>query len=607
MVLSSLACRDMPPLTPSFEKLCKSMSISIPSRNDRLPFLANAAVPPPVPPTSAALNERCATLAWARQAVVSGVDPDTWPSLVDASLLPRLLALYALPPARTSDGQISDMARLARVVALYLPDDPVPASSPASPPASQPPPPPHPQLQQSPPQHPHPPPGTGFPINTARTAPAPVSPTHSIIEIPDASTPLPSAGSKRKAWMMHTELAALLPEAVYAALDSTVGLSASERSKVLSACKKNDIASLLDHATAAPFGHQFTLALHDGAHFDAVRRGLALAAAGRSAQASAHTLSAAFDHVTRDAMLMQLKTSWAHAESAFHLPTELSGTLVNNLWTGVTFIFRLRADRARSWGVPEVADACALQLAALPAYRTSIADAVARAAEGHTVQHGAHPVNVAYAHFFVPFWWEHILARAMLTEATAASTIKTILERPVTATPPAAVALPTPFAPAVQPAYFPPAQQQHVPHALGQAHGYAPPPPPYWPSVPPALPNSARGGRITAGAPSPRPFLGKPVSGLVIGNNIALASLGPGRPCSCAIASAYPGRLHRPFECPIRFHQHLGQCPGWTAAGARIPSCWISEDLTPACRAEWANFAKTLPSAHAAAGIDVVF
>ena len=262
MVLSTLARLKMPPPSPSFEKLCKSMNIPVPSRNDRLPFLATAAVPSPIPPTSAALNERCAALAWARHAVMSGVDPDTWSSSVDASLLPRLLALYTLPPARPSDGQISDLARLARAVALYLPDDPVPAAPfPVSPPAPQPQPPPHSQLQQpSPlPQHPHSTPGTGFPISTVRADPPTVPPVPSPIAIPYASPPLPSAGSKRKAWMMHTELAALLPEAVYAALDSTVGLTASERYKLLSACKKNDIASLLDHATAAPFGHQFTL------------------------------------------------------------------------------------------------------------------------------------------------------------------------------------------------------------------------------------------------------------------------------------------------------------------------------------------------------------
>ena len=165
----------------------------------------------------------------------------------------------------------------------------------------------------------------------------------------------------------------------------------------------------------------------------------------------------------------------------------------------------------------------------------------------------------------------------MLTEATAATTIKNILERPPALTAQAAAALPTPAAPAFQPAYFPPAPQQPVPPALGPAPGYAPTPPPYWPSVPPILPSPARGGRSSASGS--RPFLGKPVSGLIIGNSIALASLGPGRPCTCAIASAYPGRLHRPFKCPIS------------------TSTWVSARVGPlqASKSLRAGLRKTLP------------
>ncbi len=77
----------------------------------------------------------------------------------------------------------------------------------------------------------------------------------------------------------------------------------------------------------------------EGAHFDAVKRGLALAAAGRSAFISTGTLSAAFDLCTRDALFLQLKTYWASIEPAFRLSTELSGTFYNTLWLGVTIVF----------------------------------------------------------------------------------------------------------------------------------------------------------------------------------------------------------------------------------------------------------------------------
>ncbi len=62
-------------------------------------------------------------------------------------------------------------------------------------------------------------------------------------------------------------------------------------------CKKNGLGVLLDNNTSAACWHQFFLVLHEGAHFDAVKRGLALAAAaaGRSAVVTTGTLSAACD------------------------------------------------------------------------------------------------------------------------------------------------------------------------------------------------------------------------------------------------------------------------------------------------------------------------
>jgi hypothetical protein len=95
---------------------------------------------------------------------------------------------------------------------------------------------------------------------------------------------------------------------------------------------------------------------------------------------------------------------WISIELALRLPTELSGTFVNTLWSGVTLVFQIRASRAESWGAPEVLEACRQQLADLPAYRTAIASAVARAAESLSSPTGPHPINVAYANFFIPTW-----------------------------------------------------------------------------------------------------------------------------------------------------------------------------------------------------------
>jgi hypothetical protein len=69
----------------------------------------------------------------------------------------------------------------------------------------------------------------------------------------------------------------------------------------------------------------------------------------------------------------------------------VGGTFVNILWLGVTLVFQIRASRAESWGVPEVLDACRQQLADLPAYRTAIASAVARAADSLSSATGPPP------------------------------------------------------------------------------------------------------------------------------------------------------------------------------------------------------------------------
>ena len=107
-------------------------------------------------------------------------------------------------------------------------------------------------------------------------------------------------------------------------------------------------------------------------------------------------------------------------------------------------------------------------------------------------------------------------------------------------------------------------------------------------------------------APPQPPFLGQPIASLVVGTDIGNDIPG-GRPCVCAIATAFTGHAHRPFECPIRLHATFGRCPGWTAAGACIPASWNGKNFTPACRAEWRAFAPTLPVSNIARGASVNF
>jgi hypothetical protein len=159
------------------------------------------------------------------------------------------------------------------------------------------------------------------------------------------------------------------------------------------------------------------------------------------------------------------------------------------------------------------------------------------------------------------------------------------------------------------PAYAPPPAQAPAPApASGSAPALAPamaplPAPPFYP--PPGFPAPGPPAAQYR-APQQTPFLGQPIAPLIVGADIGIDILN-GRACVCAIAAAFPGRTHRPFECPIRLHATFGRCPGWTAAGARIPASWNGENLTPACRAEWRAFALTLPLSNIPRGATVNF
>ena len=123
---------------------------------------------------------------------------------------------------------------------------------------------------------------------------------------------------------------------------------------------------------------------------------------------------------------------------------------------------------------------------------------------------------------------------------------------------------------------------------------------------PPLAAHSAQKAHAPQRAPQPSFFIGQPIAPLIVGADIGIDIPG-GRPCVCPISVAFPGRSHRPFECPIRIHASFGRCPGWTAAGALIPASWKGEDLTAACWAEWRVFAPTLPVSNIARGAVVNF
>jgi hypothetical protein len=224
---------------------------------------------------------------------------------------------------------------------------------------------------------------------------------------------------------MHTELHKLLPPDVYSALDMSSGMEATARAKLQRTCRDLDLAAVLDPATSAAFSHQTSLTLSEGSYFDAAKRGLALAGVGRSASASPNASLVFAETIGRDTYLRSLREHWTSMRPSFaDSSSELSSSDVDRLWSAVTFILTNRAARAATWGVPEVAAACQAQLAAVPAYRSSVAVAITRMAATFDRAAAARTVNRAYITFFTPFWWEHILERGRLKPDDLDETVK---------------------------------------------------------------------------------------------------------------------------------------------------------------------------------------
>jgi hypothetical protein len=576
----------MPP-APTFVKLCAEAGVTLPTvKAERTAFLVNSGVIFSDAINVRELAELVATLAWAQHSLASNDDPDSWPITLPESLLGRLLSLYPIPPQRASPGPpASDASRMAAAIAFYAPSPPQQGPPPAAPQA----------------------PLQGQLINTARADAAPgIPPPVSVSAGPPAPPPPAKLPGKR---LMHEELSRSLPAVVYHAFDVSSHLTADKRSKLLAACKTNDPSVLLDGTNSAAFGHHFSLVLTDGDHFDAARRGLALAAAGRSAAITADAVGSSLDASRRNSLHQEFRDQWKLIAAALPLHTELSGTMVNQLWSAVTYVMTIRADRSATYGIPEIEADCRRQLAELGPYRSAIAVAVARTTDYSDHVSGPHPINVAYLHLFLPFWWEHVLLRPRLVDAAAAAdqANKILKASPASAPacPTAAASPPAPLAPTPPPpppAYYPPLAfgPPAFPPFPGPFSGYPPVPTPWTPGTTPQAPPSSRG-------PGTPPSCCKPLSPVIVGTTLGVIPSKLGRSCDCVISRTYPGKPHRTFECPIRMHRDHHTCPGWTAAGVRIPSSWAGDDITPACRKEWAAFAPTLPTSWAAAGVDIAF
>jgi hypothetical protein len=135
-----------------------------------------------------------------------------------------------------------------------------------------------------------------------------------------------------------------------------------------------------------------------------------------------------------------------------------------------------------------------------------------------------------------------------------------------------------PPAPPPPPPGLPPQQWQHpaacAPTSLGAAFGAV----------------AAAVGQAGAARPVKRPHghpIHQPCSAEIIGPQLAVWPVPPHH----LLCSACAGCAHAHFECPARYAARLGDpCPGFDAAGARIPGDWSGHDLQRATRTAWTAY-----------------
>ncbi len=330
----------------NFVAVCANANLPLPtSKSRQQAFLKDSGAVMSTSISAAEVKERAASLVWLRHAVANNIPPNTWPSLLAPALLTDVRGIYPIPPAKAgADPAETDLHRLARVVPLFMPYV-TPAGTAL------------PLPQAMPTTHGAPPFPSGG-INTQRppgapgAPPAPPAPQPSGAPAPPSPQPAgPCTTTAKRKWMMHDELYAALSDHVYSALDACTHLPLAQHSKLQEACKKSSSGALFDAATGAPFGHQLQLSLAENAHFDPVKRDLALAIAGRSAGVKTAGASTLLDATGRRAVLQEFHSHWSVMENHFGGAHEISGPNVSRL-CGVSFIMQARAARSASWGCP---------------------------------------------------------------------------------------------------------------------------------------------------------------------------------------------------------------------------------------------------------------
>ena len=170
---------------------------------------------------------------------------------------------------------------------------------------------------------------------------------------------------------------------------------------------------------AASFGHQIRLLRLPNERYLWPSRGIALAAAGRSADLPYKDLLLRAPFIYRPNLMFALRQDWVKVCDTFASPEFPTVRTMAILWNGVKIIMKLRATRAESWGNQQILAACKQQLRDLDALALDSLQMIPPSSTTYT--HPAQYVWQRYhiAAYFLPFWSEHILDLGRICEGEA--------------------------------------------------------------------------------------------------------------------------------------------------------------------------------------------
>jgi hypothetical protein len=121
---------------------------------------------------------------------------------------------------------------------------------------------------------------------------------------------------------------------------------------------------------------------------------------------------------------------------------------------------------------------------------------------------------------------------------------------------------------------------------------------------------SGLAGHGASGGMGKLAFLGRPVSAALVGRSLAVLQPAGGKNCcNCNARGTGVADPHFTWECPLKYFDRFGSCPGFSRDGSRIAVSWSGDDITAATKREWSDFiqSKGLDPAISARGAEVNF